>query len=70
MTIQPRLLRAQDAAAYCSVSVSLWAQLVKESAAPGPITLSERVKVWDRAALDKWIDALGAGAPDGFAGVE
>ena len=66
MTLAPRLLRTEDAATYCGVSASLWAELVKLGAVPKPIELSKRVKVWDRAALDRWIDTLGQPASGGF----
>ena len=66
----PRLLRMVDAAQYCGVSVSFWAGLVKREAVPNPVCIDGRVKVWDRRALDKWIDSMGQPVADGFAGVE
>ena len=66
----PRLLRAKDAARYCSVSNSLWSEMVKTGAAPTPINVGDRVKRWDRKALDTWIDTLGRPGFDNFARVE
>jgi predicted DNA-binding transcriptional regulator AlpA len=73
LTIQPRLLRADDAAEYCGVSASHWSALVKDGRAPGPVrtdALGQRVVVWDREKLDLWVDTLGDGGGNGFSAVD
>lgn len=67
---KPRLLRPRDAAGYCGVSVPQWVKMVEAGAAPEGIQLTKRIKVWDRAALDSWIDSLCPPKVNNFAGVD
>lgn len=53
--IEPALLSASEAAAYCGVSRSLWYQMHSAGQVPLPIRLSSRV-LWSRKSLDEWIE--------------
>ena len=55
----PRLLTLTQAAAYCGVSPNFFAANVAVSA-----TKIGGAKLYDRHALDRWIDALGHGTVD------
>jgi hypothetical protein len=52
--IAPRLLSKRDAAAYCGVGGELFEQTVPVPA----IRCFGNRKLWDKHALDRWIDRL------------
>jgi hypothetical protein len=52
----PRLLDRQDAAEYCGVSVNHFLTHCPVAS----VQLGAR-RLWDRAAIDGWLDGLGAG---------
>lgn len=52
----PRGMRAGHAALYVGVSPSAWRELVRRGEAPSPIYLSDRIPVWLREDLDRWLD--------------
>jgi prophage regulatory protein len=54
--ITPRLLKQQEAAAYCGVSTTVFT----EACPVKPIMLLGRIRRWDRFALDAWIEKLAA----------
>ncbi|MGH8248260.1 MAG: hypothetical protein ACREUU_17700 [Gammaproteobacteria bacterium] len=55
----PRLLSRPVAAAYCGVTAEFF-----EAQCPVPaIRLGSR-KLWDRPAIDRWIDGLGGTVPN------
>lgn len=56
-TIEPRLLTKEQAAAYCGVSPPVFSD--KCPVKPVALGESERLRRWDRNALDEWIDRLG-----------
>ena len=56
--IAPRCLSAEQAATYLGVSANTFLRMVAEGKAPEPIPISERRKVWDKQALDKYIDGF------------
>jgi predicted DNA-binding transcriptional regulator AlpA len=49
----PRLLKRQEAAAYCSLSARGFSEWVKAGRLPGPIPGTAR---WDRRAIDAVLD--------------
>ncbi len=51
----PRLLKAGQAAAYCSLSRSAFADWIRSGLLPGPIPETHR---WDRKAIDAFLDVL------------
>jgi predicted DNA-binding transcriptional regulator AlpA len=53
--IEPRLLKREQAAAYCGLSVHGFSEWVKTGRLPGPIRGTVR---WDRKAIDAAIDVL------------
>jgi hypothetical protein len=53
--LQPRLLKREDAARYCSLSTEQFSSWVKEGRLPGAIHGTHR---WDRRALDLKLDEL------------
>lgn len=53
--MEPRLLTREMAAAYCSMSVSRFSQLVKAKTLPGPVPGTTR---YDRKAVDVALDKL------------
>lgn len=59
--VEPRLLTKEEAASYCGVSPPVFS----DRCPVAPVALGEgaRLRRWDRAALDAWIDSL-AGKPD------
>ncbi|MGO8867336.1 MAG: helix-turn-helix transcriptional regulator [Alphaproteobacteria bacterium] len=63
----PRLLSRDQAAAYCGISVSHFETHVARHV--GGIKLGGRI-LWDRAAIDRWLDGLSSGlgtfGPDQF----
>lgn len=57
LTIEPRLLSRELAAAYCGLSLPTF-----ESECPvSPIRIRSRV-LYDRAAIDRWLDSLSPAA--------
>lgn len=52
--VSPRLLSRRDAAAYCGVSTGLFEQAV----AVPPLRCFGSKKLWDRHALDRWLDHI------------
>lgn len=59
---QPRGLRAPMAAQYSGMSRSKFLDLVAKGIAPKPKKPSAGVTIWDRNALDQWIDSMGGDA--------
>ena len=58
--LPPRLLKKQEAAAYCGVCVSIF-----DKACPvQPIALLDRIPRYDRYAIDAWINGLNKSLPD------
>ncbi|HMF28648.1 MAG TPA: AlpA family phage regulatory protein [Candidatus Cybelea sp.] len=58
LSYPPRLLRADRAAAYLSLSQSTFLDLVDKAVLPQPIRLSRGIVAWDRKKLDAAVDAL------------
>ena len=54
--ITPRLLKREEAAAYCGVGVATFSAWVRRGIIPGPVSATHR---WDRKAIDGALDALG-----------
>ena len=52
----PRLLAAEEAAAYCGMGRTSWLDLDQRGAVPAPIRLGRRLVLWDIRDLDLWID--------------
>jgi predicted DNA-binding transcriptional regulator AlpA len=57
LSLAPRGLSREQAAAYVGVSPSLFDILVKDGRMPGPKRINSRA-VWDRAQLDEAFAAL------------
>jgi predicted DNA-binding transcriptional regulator AlpA len=53
--IAPRLLKREEAAAYCGVGVSTFTGWVRRNLLPGPVPATHR---WDRKAIDAALDVL------------
>lgn len=55
-SIEPRLLTKEQAASYCGISSPVFG----DKCPVRPVALGEgdRLKRWDRNALDAWIDGL------------
>ena len=51
---ETRLLNKQQAAAYCGVGVASFDAACRVQ----PVILCDRIKRWDREALDEWIDGM------------
>jgi predicted DNA-binding transcriptional regulator AlpA len=60
LSLPPRGLRREEAAAYVGVGVSLFDQMVADGRMPKPKRINGAV-VWDRLALDRAFDALPGG---------
>lgn len=56
MSVPARLLNRRDAAAYCGLPVRNFAKNIRIR----PIRLGPH-ELWDRAELDRWIDAMKGG---------
>lgn len=57
--LEPRLLSKEEAASYCGLSFETF-----RSACPViPIKIRSRV-LYDRLAIDRWLDSLGSEHPD------
>ncbi len=57
--IEPRLLARKEAAAYCGMSLPTFERLCPVN----PVDLRLRGYLYDRKALDQWIDGLNAAVP-------
>lgn len=57
LSLPPRGLSREQAAAYVGVSPSLFDMLIKDGRMPGPKRINSRV-VWDRLKLDVAFEAL------------
>ena len=57
LSLPPRGLSREEAAAYIGVSPSLFDILVKDGRMPGPKRINSRV-IWDRLKLDVAFEAL------------
>ena len=64
VSLPPRGLSREEAAAYIGVSPSLFDILVKDSRMPGPKRINSRV-VWDRLKLDVAFEVLDGTDADG-----
>lgn len=56
-SLAPRGLTLDQAAEYCGVGTSTFNALVAKGDMPAPIAWGRR-RVWDRAAIDKRLDAV------------
>lgn len=57
VSLAPRGLSREQAAAYVGISPSLFDMLIKDGRMPGPKRINSRV-VWDRLKLDAAFEAL------------
>jgi len=57
LSLAPRGLSREQAAAYVGISPSLFDTLIKDGRMPGPKRINSRV-VWDRLKLDAAFEAL------------
>jgi predicted DNA-binding transcriptional regulator AlpA len=57
LSLPPRGLSREQAAAYVGVSPSLFDMLMKDGRMPGPKRINSRV-IWDRRKLDAAFEAL------------
>ncbi len=53
-SLEPRLLTQGQAASYCGVAVSTF----KQACPVEPIKLLDRIALYDRFDLDRWLDSL------------
>ncbi|MEA2977876.1 MAG: hypothetical protein QOF19_3396 [Alphaproteobacteria bacterium] len=58
MSLPPRLISREAAAAYVNVSPTTFDQLVADGRMPQPKMLGRRRLAWDVKELDRFIDAL------------
>lgn len=58
LTLAPRLLKRETAAAYVSVSPTKFDEMVRDGSMPKPKRLNGRRKAWDVRALDAAIEDL------------
>jgi predicted DNA-binding transcriptional regulator AlpA len=59
LSYPPRAMRAEQAAAYLSISTSLFYELVADETMPPPVKMKNRqVALWDRLELDAAFDNL------------
>ena len=63
--LAPRLLSLAEAARYCGVSKETFLAHVRPQV--GPVPIGARI-LWDRHALDRWLDAAGGFAASSPAG--
>ena len=66
LSLPPRGLSREQAAAYVGVSPSLFDMLIRDGRMPGPKRVNSRV-IWDRLKLDAAFEALAdtdAGGPE------
>lgn len=64
LTLAPRLISREAAAAYVNVSPTKFDEMVKERVMPRPKRLGGRRKAWDVRALDIAVDNLPVEAND------
>jgi predicted DNA-binding transcriptional regulator AlpA len=57
-TLAPRLIGREAAAAYLSVSPTIFDEMVKDGRMPRPKKLGERRLAWDVRAIDLAVDVL------------
>jgi predicted DNA-binding transcriptional regulator AlpA len=57
-TLAPRLIGRESAAAYLSVSPTIFDEMVKDGRMPRPKKLGERRLAWDVRAIDLAVDLL------------
>lgn len=57
-TLAPRLVTREGAAAYISVSPTLFDRMVQDGIMPAPKRLTDRRKAWDVRQLDEAVDRL------------
>ncbi|MFL5240378.1 MAG: helix-turn-helix transcriptional regulator [Rhizomicrobium sp.] len=62
LSLPPRGLSRDQAAAYVGVSPSLFDMLIKDGRMPGPKRVNSRV-IWDRLKLDAAFEALADADP-------
>ncbi len=62
VSLRPRLINREAAAAYISVSPNMFDQLVETGSMPPAKLLGGRRKAWDVEALDRCVDLLPADA--------
>ena len=60
LSLAPRGLSREQAAAYVGISPSLFDMLISDGRMPGPKRINARV-VWDRVKLDLAFEALAGG---------
>jgi predicted DNA-binding transcriptional regulator AlpA len=53
--IAPRLLKREEAAAYCGVGITTFTAWVRRGIIPGPVSTTHR---WDRKGIDAALDVL------------
>lgn len=62
--IRPRLMNAGETASYLGMSPNRFSTLRSKLGAMGfPAAVPFAEKLWDRVAIDHWLDALGGLAP-------
>ena len=61
LTTKVRCISADDAATYLGISRRTLERAVKSGALPQGIRMGERRLVWDRHALDAYLDRIGMG---------
>jgi len=64
LSLPPRLIGREAAAAYLGISPGLFDALVKAGLMPQPKKLGERRLGWDRLAIDAAVDCLPSLVPD------
>lgn len=52
--VEPRLLRKEQAAVYCGLDRMSFTRLCPVPA----VRLADKIRRWDRKALDQWLDTL------------
>lgn len=56
--LQPRLLDATEAAAYCNLSMGSFLEEVEAGTLPGPVPMRKiRRRLWDRREIDYRLDS-------------
>jgi hypothetical protein len=58
VAVEPRLLSQADAAAYCGMAATKFRQLVDDGVLPKPLFTGGRWQLYDRAAIDRILDAM------------
>ena len=57
-----RVLRTSKVLAKTDISRTHLYRLIQQDKFPAPTKLSERVSIWDEAAIDNWLDSKFRGA--------